>query len=103
MRDLENSPSTQLPLSLKVGDNIVSDKERMTDIFNQHFIKSSYIYAAANSLCVNSPPNPPVASHPTPSRPFTLQAVTGGEVLDELLRLDSRKPAGSDDLDPYFF
>lgn len=68
-----------------------------TKLFNQHFIKSSYIYAAVNS------------SHPTPSRLFTpshsltLQVVSEGEVLDELLRLDSRKPAGSDALDPYFF
>lgn len=48
-------------------------------------------------------------SHPTPSRLFTpshsltLQVVSEGEVLDKLLRLDSRKPAGSDALDSYFF
>lgn len=42
MRDLENNPLTHLPLSLKVGDIIVSDKKRMADIFNQPFIKSSY-------------------------------------------------------------
>ena len=40
-KDLENCPSSsQLPMSLKVDDVVVTDKKHMAELFNHHFIKS---------------------------------------------------------------
>ncbi|CAB1321570.1 unnamed protein product, partial [Coregonus sp. 'balchen'] len=39
VKDLENKHfSSQLPMSLNVGDVVVTDKERTAELFNHHFI-----------------------------------------------------------------
>ena len=117
VRELENKPATHLPLTLNVDNLIVSNKAQMVDIFNQHFIKSGFTFESANppypagSSSPSSPPlHSPVAFHPSPPpnpsislHSFTLQAVSEASVLDELLNLDPKKAAGSDELDPFFF
>lgn len=120
VRELENKPSTHLPLSLNIDNLNVTNKARMVDLFNQHFIQSGFIYEDANppspadsscsSFPLTPPLNSPAASHlsppPSPTTPlhsFTLKAVSEASVLAELLKLDPNKPAGSDELDPFFF
>ncbi len=116
VRELENKPPSQLPQALNVDNIVISDKSRMSDIFNQHFIKSGFIFESTNThsstnrLTLPSPRlSPPTTAHASPTsllappQVVTLRAVAESEVLVELLKLDPKKPAGSDDLDPFFF
>ena len=115
VRELENKPPSQLPQALNVDNMVITDKTRMADIFNQHFIKSGFIFESAklpdpasSSSPLGSSPSPPVAARSIDTGPpalhdFTLQPFTEGEVLDELLKLDPKKPAGPDGVEPFFY
>ena len=65
VRKLENKPSTR-PLSLKVDDLIVTDKNSMADIFNQHFIKSGFVFESLNPSSISKTPEP-LSPTPQPS------------------------------------
>ncbi|CAB1342814.1 unnamed protein product [Coregonus sp. 'balchen'] len=52
VKDLENKPSSsQLPMSLNVDDEVVTDKEHMAELFNHHFIKSGFLFDSAMPHC----------------------------------------------------
>ena len=86
----------------------------MAELFNNHFIKSGFLFDSAMPPCPSN-----IYSSPTPSNPtipdaspcfspvslqsFYLQAVTESGVLKELLKLDPKKTSGSDGLDPFLF
>ena len=45
VKDRENKPSSsQLPMSINVDDVVITDKERMAELFNHHFIKSGFLF-----------------------------------------------------------
>ena len=100
-------------MSLNVDDVVVTDKKHMAELFNHHFIKSGILFDSAMPPCpsnISSSPTPNVtipdassSSSTAPLQSFSLQAVTDSEVLKELLKLDPKKPSGSDGLDPFFF
>ena len=95
VEDLENKPSSsQLPMSLKVDDVVVTGKKHMAELFSQHFIESGFLFDSAMPPCpsnISSSPSPSNATTPDapPSfSPAPLQAVTESE---ELLKLDDKK------------
>jgi hypothetical protein len=52
VKNLENKPSSsQLPMSLKVDDVIVTDKKHMDELFNHQFIKSGFLFDSAMPPC----------------------------------------------------
>ncbi|CAB1311957.1 unnamed protein product, partial [Coregonus sp. 'balchen'] len=51
-----------LPMSLNVDDVVVTDKEHMAELFNQHFIKSGFLFDSAMPPCPSN-----IFSSPTPS------------------------------------
>ena len=103
VHDLENeASSSQLPMSLKVDDMVVTDKKHMAELFNHHFTKSGFLYDSAMPPClsdISSSPTPsnetiPDASpsfSPVPLQSFSLEAVTESKVLMEHLKLDPKK------------
>lgn len=99
VKSMENKlASPHLPTSMKFGEIVVNDKPRMATLFNHHFVKSSHVFDAAA-------PNTASTHTPTSSssvNSFSLQPVMVSEVLDELIKLDPNKSAGSDGLDPVF-
>ena len=100
-KDLENKPSSsQLPMSLKVDDVVVTDKKHMAELFNHHFIKSGFLFDSTIPSCPSNISSSPTPSNATsPYAPPSLQAVTESELLNEPLKLDSKNNLG---LDPFF-
>ena len=73
VKDLENKPYSQLPMSLKVDDVVVTNKERMAKLFNHHFIKSGFLSDSAITRCLSntsSSPSPYNETIPDPSLYF---------------------------------
>ena len=85
---LGNKPSSsQLPMSLKVDDVVVTDKKHMAELFNHHFIKSGFLFDSAMPHCpsnISSSPTPSNATSPdappsfstAPLQSFSLRAVS---------------------------
>lgn len=98
-------------MSLNVDDVVVTENKHTAERFNHYFIKSGFLFDSTMPPCASniySSPTPSSATSPDahPSFPllqsFSLQVVTESEVLKELLKLDPKKPSGSDGLDPFF-
>jgi hypothetical protein len=52
VKDLENKPSSsQLPVSFKVDDVVVTDKKHMAELFNHQYIKSGFLFDSAMHPC----------------------------------------------------
>jgi hypothetical protein len=103
-------------MSLNIDDVVVTDKKHMAELFNHRFIKSGFLFDSAMPPCPSNISSSPTASNatrpthkcfslffPCPLQSFSRQAVTGSEVLKELLKLDPQKTSWSDGLDPFFF
>ncbi|KAF3835479.1 hypothetical protein F7725_028037, partial [Dissostichus mawsoni] len=97
VKEMENKPpSSHLPNSLVIEDTVVTGNDRITELFNQHFVKCGNLFDSI------APPKPP----PTLRHPALLaqpHEVSENDVLEVLSKLDPNKPAGLDGLDPFFF
>ncbi|KAK1896830.1 putative 115 kDa protein in type-1 retrotransposable element R1DM [Dissostichus eleginoides] len=104
VKEMENKPpSSHLPNSLVIEDTVVTGNDRITELFNQHFVKCGNLF---DSIAPPKPPTntpPPSPSSAAPCHSFCLQEVSENDVLEVLSKLDPNKPAGLDGLDPFFF
>ena len=91
---------TVLPNTLKLNDEIITEKKSMLDSLNQHFISSGLLFeqemkqdmsqvdyslSGENVLC-----------------DFDLALIAKEEVYNALIKLNTKKSSGPDGLDPYF-
>jgi hypothetical protein len=101
VKSMENkSTSFQLPIALRLGNTVTTDKSTIIENFNKHFSTAGHAFQLTTPTPVNSFA-PPTAT--CPSLPhFSFTHIQIADVLKELQNLDPYKSAGLDNLDPLF-
>ncbi len=104
VKELENKNLlSQGPVSLKNEDIVVTDKAKVADLLNKHFIRASNLFENhVPRYYINKTRHIRNIQTILPFS-FSLQPVNKSQVWHELHKLNSKKPAGLDTLDPFFF
>ncbi|KAI4830607.1 hypothetical protein KUCAC02_002226 [Chaenocephalus aceratus] len=88
----------ELPPCLTTASGSISDRATMLNCFNEHFVSCGSLFG-----CV-APVNAPILDSEQCGleNPFSFTPLTIGIVHEALSKLDPRKPAGPDNLEPFF-
>ena len=99
----DTTSSTELPNFLVKDSVHLSDKNAMLDYFNEHFITAGHLFNSfnGNPKRANGTVERPAVSPPA-DYSFNFDPVAIADVRNALQRLDSKKSAGPDGLDPFF-
>ena len=94
-------PSSSLPLSINVNDQVISNPEDISLAFNRHFVDAGHLF---DRLFPGLPPTGASDSGPRPSRTplFSFRPFTSSEVLEALESIDPKSSKGEDQLDSSF-
>ena len=76
------------------------DKAEMLNCFNKHFVSSGFLFEHTNSSTSHTPT--PLDTESPSCSEFNLRPFSVHEVHEALLSLDPKKPAGPDNLGPYY-
>ena len=100
VKEMENKhTSSQLPTSLVCDGTVITDKERIAELFNLHFIQTGKLADLTAPPVSPTNPLPPCNANPAPNYSFSLRDVSEKEVLEVLSKLDPKKNPGLDGLD----
>ncbi len=97
----ENSKGQELPSSIVIDSQKLTDKTKILDCFNEHFIASGFLFESLNTQHECSSTVETVGLDPS-SQSFSFSPITVSDVNKALKHLDKTKSAGPDKLDPYF-
>jgi hypothetical protein len=101
VKSMENkSTPSHLPIAMKLGNIVTTNKSTIIENFNKHFSTAGHAFHLATPTPVNCPA-PSTAVHQSPHH-FSFTQIQRADVLKERQNLDPYKSAGLDNLDPLF-
>lgn len=96
-----NIKGQEFPSSIMIDSQKLTDKTKILDCFNEHFIASGFLFESLNTQHECSSTVETVGLDPS-CQSFSFSPITVSDVNKALKNLDMTKSAGPDKLDPYF-
>lgn len=95
--------SNELPPCLTTTSGIISDKVKMLNCFNEHFVSCGKLFdSVQNSTSVSAVSASVHCTDKPIDTPFMFSPFNVGAVHDALCKLNTKKSAGPDNLEPFF-
>ena len=104
LKSLSQYPASALPVQIIKDFVIFSNKRKLCDIFNQHFVNAGHLFENVGLLpTVPSCVSRPYVPVPHNSCNFSLQPLSEGEVLEALGGIEPKQSTEADKIKPSYF